>query len=95
MPHTSGIRTDEGMYLQEPLALWKPATYRIVVRGRLDQRWTVYFGRICMSKEQSYGRHVVTTFLVRMDDQAALLGALNFLYNMGLPLLLVECVSVD
>lgn len=95
MPQTVGVRAESGICSPTLLTLWKPATYRIVVQGRLDQRWSAYFGGICMSKEQRQGRHAITTFLVRMADQAALLGGLNFLYGMGLPLLLVECISTD
>lgn len=95
MLQMTGVRADDVTYPHSPLALWEPATYRIVVQGRLSQRWTDCFGHVCMSKEQGLGRHAVTMFLVRMADQAALLGALNFLYGMGLPLLLVECIATE
>jgi hypothetical protein len=40
------------------------------------------------------GRHTVTELVGRLTDQAALHGVLSALYELGLPLLTVECLSV-
>jgi hypothetical protein len=41
------------------------------------------------------GRHAVTILVGRLADQAALIGILNTLYDLGLPLLSVEYVPTS
>lgn len=75
------------------LKLGEAATYRIEVQGRLDENWSGRLGgmRIALSSEAD--RSSVTTLSGRVRDQAALMGVLNSLYELHLPILSVDIVS--
>jgi hypothetical protein len=70
--------------------LWTPATYRIEVGGYLDASWSDRLGgmriTICRGKNQA----TVTTLIGRLSDQAELIGILNSLYELHLPVLSVK-----
>jgi len=69
------------------LRLEDPATYEIRVLGSLDPKW---FGRLqglgIRIKDYS-DRMTVTILFGKLKDQAALLGVLNTLFALKLPLL--------
>lgn len=67
------------------------AYYQVQVKGALDPRWSEYVGGMQIVSNVGTDNKVVTTLSGELIDQAALLGVLNHLYNLGLPLLLVEC----
>lgn len=66
-----------------------PATYAIRVRGVVDPLWADEFGGL---RVVSVGLGAAATSVLtgRLADQAALLGVLNALSNLGFPLLGVE-----
>ncbi len=64
----------------------QPAAYRIQVQGRLGRRWADWFEGLVITDDGQ----AVTTLAGIVADQAALLGLLQRLYTLGLPLLLVE-----
>jgi hypothetical protein len=67
----------------------QPQTYRIIVQGRLGERWAHWFDD--MQIQSQPGAEPETTVLTgAMVDQAALLGLLQKLYTLGLPLLSVR-----
>lgn len=67
----------------------QPRVYEIQVQGRLGERWTHWFDDMHIRIEA--GTEPETTVLTgAMVDQAALLGILQRLYTLGLPLLLVR-----
>jgi hypothetical protein len=70
-----------------------PAMYRIRVRGQLDSSWSERLGG--MTVTTTGGRDIEeTTMLVgQLQDQAALAGILNTLYDMQLPLVSVDCIN--
>ena len=70
-----------------------PATYRIRVKGHLEDSWSDRLGgmTIEVSKHSEDARE--TTLVGRLADQAALFGVLNALYGLHLPLLSVEHVG--
>jgi hypothetical protein len=74
-----------------PLSRIEPGTYTIRVQGHLDPTWSDRLAgmRIAVS---GTGRHAVTVLVGHHIDQAALLGVLNALYELGFPLLSVEYV---
>ena len=74
-----------------PLTLVAPGSYAIRAQGRLDATWSDQLGGMRITVTGS-GRHSVTILVGRLTDQAALLGVLNTLYELGLPLLSVEFV---
>lgn len=75
-----------------PLSLVTPGMYTIRVQGQLDGTWSNRLGgmRITVS---GTGRHAVTVLFGHLVDQAALLGVLNALYELGLPLLSVDYLA--
>jgi hypothetical protein len=75
------------------LKLHQPACYRICVQGALDERWADYFGDLTLSSDPQAGPAGLTTLSGRVADQAMLLGILNRLYGLGLPLLSVEWIA--
>ena len=79
------------MMLNKRLRHHMPATYQIHVQGILDERWSDNLGgmTICITDQTS--GDPVTILSGRLADQAALLGVLNTLHDLRLPLLSVEC----
>jgi hypothetical protein len=61
----------------------KPATYRIRVKGNLEERWSDWFDGFAI-EVQPEGETALTGLVA---DQAALQGFLLKLHNLGLPLL--------
>ncbi len=72
-----------------PVAKDEPVSYKIQVQGHLSQTWADYLGGMAVSTS-SEGERTVTTLSGQAVDQAALMGLLNSLYDLGLPLLSVE-----
>ena len=69
------------------LHLEDPASYDIRVAGVLDQTWSDRLqGLVIRVKEYADGMFV-TILSGRLKDQAALLGVLNALFSLKLPLL--------
>jgi hypothetical protein len=72
-----------------------PTTYRIRVKGYLDDSWSDRLGGMeIRASDQAEG--APETILVGwLPDQAALCGVLNALYNLHLSLRSVELVSLE
>ena len=66
-----------------------PAAYRIQIQGALAAHWAEYLGGLNIVVSRRHDPPV-TTLSGPVLDQAALLGVLNHLYDMGYPLLTVE-----
>ncbi|MGW8318263.1 MAG: hypothetical protein ACWGPS_03375 [Candidatus Promineifilaceae bacterium] len=67
-----------------------PAIYQIRVSGRISRHRIVWFDDLAITISDEDKDHVTTTLTGTMTDQAALLGVLQKLYNLGLTLLLVK-----
>jgi hypothetical protein len=76
------------------LSFDKPGTYRIRVKGDLPASWSGRLGGMAIS-DDSEGEQPATMLYGRLMDQAALLGVLNALYGLHLPLLSVEHLGSD
>ena len=76
-----------------PLAIDQPATYQIKVQGRLSENWSNWFDGLAVAAAETEGGPTLTTLTGRVADQAALHGLLNRIRDLGLPLLLVECLN--
>ncbi len=76
-------------------AFQKPSTYVIRASGRLDSSWSDSLGGMIITREEMQSGEPVTVLYGRVADQAALIGALNLLYDLGLGLLTVECLTTD
>jgi hypothetical protein len=70
-----------------------PATYRIGVLGRIPARWCDRLAGMTIAEHAPAAEPVVTTLLGELADQAALLGVLNTLYELHLPVNFVERLS--
>jgi hypothetical protein len=70
-----------------------PATYQISVQGRIDPDWSDRLGGMTLSLIEEEVSPPVTTLEGKLSDQAALLGVLNSLYELHLPILSVLCLS--
>jgi len=70
-----------------------PATYEIRVQGSIDQKWSGRLQGLGITVEESPNRLPVTTLIGRLKDQAALLGVLNALFALQLPLLFFSCLK--
>lgn len=79
----------------QPLHMDQPATYRIVVQGRLDESWSDSLAGMRVVAESPEGAPAITTLTGRLPDQAALFGLLARVRDLAVPLLLVECLEVE
>lgn len=70
----------------------RPVKYRIRSRGILDASWSDYFSGMAIHHVVRPGEGHITTLVGRLIDQAALIGVLNHLYDLGLALISVECL---
>ncbi|MDX1417588.1 MAG: hypothetical protein R3293_25520 [Candidatus Promineifilaceae bacterium] len=75
------------------LRLDAPASYRIRLQGVLSKSWSDRLSGMQIKIDQEPGQAPVTTLTGELIDQAALCSVLNAVYNLGLPLLSVECMD--
>jgi hypothetical protein len=69
--------------------LEEPATYEIRVQGSLDPKWFDRLQGLGIRIKDYSDRMTVTILSGKLKDQAALLGVLNTLFALKLPLLFV------
>jgi hypothetical protein len=72
---------------------YEPATYRISIMGTLDKQWSDYCGGMTIEHTIVLQQYPVTILTGLLTDQSALVGVINTLYNLGCPILTVECVE--
>ena len=80
---------------KKKLTVYERATYRIQVQGVVDESWSDYYDGMTIQAKIEPDQPTVTTLTGQLLDQAALMGVLNRLYGLCLPLLSVECLSID
>ena len=73
--------------------LFEPATYRISILGTLDKNWSDYCGGMTIEHDIVLNQYPMTILTGLLTDQSALIGVINSLYDMGYPILSVECVE--
>jgi hypothetical protein len=80
---------------EKGVSLGQPAVYRIVVQGAFPAEYADRLGGLHV--EASGGRHggQATTLTGRLRDQSQLLGVLNGLYEMHLPILSIELLEIE
>jgi len=71
----------------------QPATYRIVLQGRLDTSWEDWFDGMTITVVRQEDGMVVTHLTGPVLDQVALHGLLARIRDLSLPLLQVECLE--
>lgn len=77
------------------MSVSKPLVYRIRVAGTPEPDFSDYARWMTFTTEIVPGDGAVTTLLGECPDQAALLGILGTLGNLGLPLISVECLGAS
>ena len=77
------------------LTLGTPAVYRIDVKGRLDESWSDRLGGMTIKTNNCGDEAHVTTLTGPMRDQAELMGVLNSLYELHLPIVSVEVMDME
>ena len=77
---------------QQRINMFEPAVFCIRINGRLGESWLEYFGLQSMSVEVDEAGQCVTQLISEPVDQAALVGMINRLNGLGLPLVSVECL---
>lgn len=74
------------------LGMASPATFQITTQGVLTEHWVDWFNSSVISLEPSPEEKAQTRLTFEVRDQAELLGILNRLNNLNLPLLSVILV---
>lgn len=69
------------------------ATYRIVVQGLLNEEWADRFAGLAITPAPGDNEPSRTTLRGSVQDHTELYGVLDALYDLHLPLLLVEWVA--
>ena len=75
---------------RKKLNMYEPLVYNIRIQGELDEDWSEYFGAQSLSVEADEAGLSVTTIISEPVDQSALIGIINRLNNIALPLISVE-----
>jgi hypothetical protein len=78
------------MRTKKGLSLDSPAAYKIGVQGYLDKSWSDRMSGVSIQVQSQPDEAPVTVLTGEFQDQAALSGVLNTLYDLGFPLLCVE-----
>lgn len=73
--------------------MFEPAVFAIRIQGQLGETWSEYFGAQSISVEVDKAGVSTTTLISEPVDQAALVGMINHLNGLGLPVVSVECMS--
>jgi len=80
---------------RQKLAVHQPAHYRVRVQGAVSESYCDTFGDMTIEEESDAGQQHATALITEYQDQAGLMGALDFLCDRRLPLLLVEYVPKE
>jgi len=80
--------------IEDCFLLIHPAVYRIRVAGRLSPDWSERLRGMALSTVEE-GNKTFTEIEGRLPDQAALMGVLDEIYSNVIPMIHVECISVD
>ena len=73
--------------------MYDPAVFAIRIQGEIGEDWVEYFGARTISTERGESGFPVTVLTTEPVDQAGLIGMINHVNMLGLPLVSVECVS--
>ncbi|MFI5212060.1 MAG: hypothetical protein ACHQIH_04195 [Ignavibacteria bacterium] len=73
----------------EDLSMSTPAVYQIEIKGKVDITWHNLLAGMNITNME-IGSTVVTTLVGKLNDQAALAGILQTIYEMKLPILSVQ-----
>lgn len=83
------------MPAKQRLTLASSARYELCIQAALDASWKDNLNAVTLEVENRDDEPPVTRLVCVFVDQAALRGALSYIYAMGLPLLSVTCINVE
>jgi len=72
-----------------------PAIYCIKIRGVIDQHYAGYFGDMIIGTEKKEEGQTTSKLTGSIKDQAQLLGVLNALYNLHLPIVSIQSLDEE
>ena len=75
--------------------MFDPAVFVICVDAPLGESWSEYFGAQSISIDVDEAGRSTTTLISEPVDQAALVGMINLLNGLGLPVVSVECLAAS
>ena len=75
--------------------MYDPAAFAIRIQGEIAEDRAEYFGARTISVEQGESGFPVTVLTTEPVEQAGLIGMINHVNMLGLPLVSVECVSAS
>jgi hypothetical protein len=78
--------------LYKKLNMYEPAEFRIRIQGELEESWSDYFSAQSISVGVDEAGNKTTIIISEPMDQAALVGLVNRLNALGIPLVSVECM---
>ena len=79
--------------MKTPDLFESPGLYRIRVRGHIDDSQSQYLGGMVITRAFSRDNEPLSILVGQLQDQAALSGVLNELYDRRTPLITVEYVE--
>ncbi len=71
----------------------KPAMYKIKVQGELKEKWSERLQGLQINIEKSPGKKPVSILVGQINDQAALSGVLNALYEFNMTIIAVHMLK--
>ena len=77
------------------LGMTTPATYRIIVQGKLDPYWEDWFNGMTVASEDESNEIPVCTLTGPVADQSALRGMLSKIWDLNLTLISVIRIRHD
>ena len=80
---------------KENISMTDRANYQIVVKGKLDERWSDWFNGGTHKSELTRQGCSCTVLACKVRDQSELIGILNRLSSLNLPLLEVKWVATE
>ncbi len=72
------------------IKMYRAADYCITVSGAISKDWFDYHGDMIVEEVNAGKKRPLTTLTGQVTDQAALMGILNHLYDLQLPIVSVE-----
>ena len=70
--------------------MYRAADYCITVSGAIDENWFDYHDHMVVEEVDVGKKRPLTTLTGQVTDQAALMGILNHLYDLQLPIVSVK-----
>ena len=81
------------LIVSDDLKFTSQATYQIFIKGFLDESWSDRLNDMTIGHLNSDAGLPVTKLCGKVQDQAELLGVLNSIYEMHLPLISLELID--